>query len=395
MSRWQPKWLIRLGKRHTIDQLLDEVPLEWRPPFHGTCAIVSALKQALEQGEDLRGMVYTLALVRPDGDPRDSARVPPCGSCLQVLLRVRASVPEDAWRGTTRLHAPLHEVLAKAQAMSRIVDDSSMAPTTSRLEEWQRELAGFRLFPGAREVLAQFGGIKIREQGPGLEAGREPVHLLPTLCALGEEEFEEAAKRLDVPLYPLGEYSHEAARIAMAEDGRVFILRHDIWLAGMNFPDALERMVYGRVMPIMTSRFPMPVVEVLMRAGWWAGRTVPHLVGPWLESSRDLSASEKALIALQEFGGLRIPVQISGSRGAQGILEVNPTLLTGPMKRLCEFPIAVGQGAYPVGIIDRGRLLVGIGVDGRTVVAGEGQTRWAPTFEAALEALVSGKELAG
>lgn len=114
-------------------------------------------------------------------------------------------------------------------------------------EAWSIELSpGFRLFPAAEMALRQYGGIHIKQSGPGEETARESFELNP-LLAIGEEDrFDEHASRLGEPLYPLGEAGNGHVFLAIAPDGRVFALMDDLWFLGESMEAAIERLILGQ-----------------------------------------------------------------------------------------------------------------------------------------------------
>lgn len=115
------------------------------------------------------------------------------------------------------------------------------------IDAWSLKLSpGFRLFPAAEMTLRRYGGIHIKQAGPGEETARESFELNP-LLAIGEEDrFDEYACRLGKPLYPLGEAGNGHVFLAIASDGRVFALMEDLWLLGENMEAALETLILGR-----------------------------------------------------------------------------------------------------------------------------------------------------
>ncbi len=105
---------------------------------------------------------------------------------------------------------------------------------------------GFPLFPAARDALARYGGISVRQSGAGEECARETFELIP-LLALGEEEFfREVGSRVGTRLYPLGEAGGGHLFLAISTEGRVFaFMDDDIWLLGESMEEGLEALVSG------------------------------------------------------------------------------------------------------------------------------------------------------
>ncbi len=102
-------------------------------------------------------------------------------------------------------------------------------------------------------ALKHYGGIHVKQSGPGEEAARESFELNP-LLAIGEEDrFAEHALRIGEPLYPLGEAGNGHVFLAIAADGRVFALMEDLWFLGENMEAAIERLILGRLPLIVFS----------------------------------------------------------------------------------------------------------------------------------------------
>jgi hypothetical protein len=114
-----------------------------------------------------------------------------------------------------------------------------------RVREWAGILSrdGFRIFPAAEEVLREFGGISIQQRGPGLTAARESFAFDPTAARLEDDRFAAFNGQAGSALYPLGE--HGQGFLAIAEDGRVFVLMDEMVQLGRTIDDALEAMIQG------------------------------------------------------------------------------------------------------------------------------------------------------
>jgi hypothetical protein len=117
-----------------------------------------------------------------------------------------------------------------------------------RVDQWAELLVhpnGFVLFPAARAVLLEFGGLQIDQQGPGIECAREPLDLDPLLALNEEDLFAAHSKRLGAKLFPIGEALSGQAFLAISEDGQVFLVMDDVWFTGKTFDEALERLIHG------------------------------------------------------------------------------------------------------------------------------------------------------
>jgi hypothetical protein len=118
------------------------------------------------------------------------------------------------------------------------------------VERWRDLLdtpGSFQMFPRAREVLLEFGGLRVEQAGPGVDCARAPFHVEPTL-ALGESDrFRSHEATVGARLYPLGEAMGGHAFLAMAEDGRIFFLMDDTRYLGPSFDEALESLIEGKL----------------------------------------------------------------------------------------------------------------------------------------------------
>jgi hypothetical protein len=122
--------------------------------------------------------------------------------------------------------------------------------------EWASELRsdGFEIFPEAERVLAEFGGLDVDQDAPGLNCAREPFRLVPTLAAGEADRFAEFAEYLKTTLYPLGEATWGNYFLAIGESGQVFLLMEDIRFLGQNIEEALEHLILG----IQSEELPWP-----------------------------------------------------------------------------------------------------------------------------------------
>jgi SUKH-3 immunity protein of toxin-antitoxin system len=116
--------------------------------------------------------------------------------------------------------------------------------------EWahvlEQEGRGFPLFDAAERALLEFGGLQIKQSGPGIDVARAPFVLDP-LLALGEDDrFFGYSRQIGVRLYPLGEAWGGHSFLAIAEDGRVFLLMDEIEELAKSMDEALERLIQGR-----------------------------------------------------------------------------------------------------------------------------------------------------
>ena len=104
---------------------------------------------------------------------------------------------------------------------------------------------GFEMFPSAERVLLEFGGLSVKQEGPGETCAVEPFTLDPTIAAYEGDRFRDFATLLNTRLYPLGEASGGHLFLAVGENGHIYLLMNDVNLLGKNIDEALERLLRG------------------------------------------------------------------------------------------------------------------------------------------------------
>ncbi|WP_426510232.1 SUKH-3 domain-containing protein [Dactylosporangium sp. McL0621] len=103
------------------------------------------------------------------------------------------------------------------------------------------------LFPVARRILEEFGGLAFRQlKQPGVATGGFDVQFWPTQGRLLADLFVEFAADLGMPVFPLAWFEDGPSDIVAAADGRVFLL-HEAgeFLVGATPDEALTRLVRG------------------------------------------------------------------------------------------------------------------------------------------------------
>jgi hypothetical protein len=116
------------------------------------------------------------------------------------------------------------------------------------VSEWSRRLDrpdGFRMFPAARDALAEFGGLAGGLSGPGVKRSRSSFRLDPTLAIGEEDRFRKYAASLTTGLYPLGEAGDGHAFLAIDEQGGVYLLMDDILKIGESIREGLTGLLLG------------------------------------------------------------------------------------------------------------------------------------------------------
>ncbi len=117
------------------------------------------------------------------------------------------------------------------------------------VDEWESELektSGWKMFPAAKEILQEFGEIKVNLRGAGETSAREPFEIFPKRAMYEDDRFAEYEEELNTKLYPLGLATGSHYFIAVAEDKRVFLLMDNLIFLGEAFDEALENLILGR-----------------------------------------------------------------------------------------------------------------------------------------------------
>ena len=113
---------------------------------------------------------------------------------------------------------------------------------------WKERLMlsdGFEMFESAEEVLLEFGGLCIDQQGAGVTCAGEPFNFDPSLAAGEGDRFSDLSSLVNTRLYPLGEAAGGHLFWAIGENCHVYLLMNDISFIGRNIDEALERLLIG------------------------------------------------------------------------------------------------------------------------------------------------------
>ncbi|WP_433613720.1 SUKH-3 domain-containing protein [Dactylosporangium sp. CA-139114] len=103
------------------------------------------------------------------------------------------------------------------------------------------------IFPVARRLLEEFGGLSFRQlKQPGVATGGWSVEFWPTKGRVLADLFAEFAGDLGMPVFPLAWFEDGPSDIVVAADGRVFLL-HEAgeFLIGADPDEAMRRLVRG------------------------------------------------------------------------------------------------------------------------------------------------------
>lgn len=116
--------------------------------------------------------------------------------------------------------------------------------------EWETVFfrdGGFELFPSARRVLLELGGLTFEQDGPGETVARRSFNFDPTGADGESDRFADFEEALGVRLCPVGEADDGESFLAIAEDGRVLCVMDDGWIIGEGIEEALASLILGKI----------------------------------------------------------------------------------------------------------------------------------------------------
>lgn len=115
------------------------------------------------------------------------------------------------------------------------------------VQRWAKRLAesdALQMHQAAADALAEFGGLVVGLDGPGIACRKVGFNLDPEL-AIGERDRLQRFG-LEVGVYPLGEVGGGYLFLCMGPSGRVYLMGDDHEaIVGVTMADAIERMLTG------------------------------------------------------------------------------------------------------------------------------------------------------
>jgi hypothetical protein len=138
----------------------------------------------------------------------------------------------------------------------------------------------------------------------------------------------------------------------------------------------------------MDERFSIPVVDILRAGGWFDGRNVS---GDF-DLPSEFAVFPKALDVLSEFGHLHFGECGPGIDCATSDVEINPSAAIHLASDLKDQERILNTRLYPLGEVHRRHGYVLIDEHGRTYLLGDELSRFASTFDRALELLLLGRK---
>lgn len=131
------------------------------------------------------------------------------------------------------------------------------------------------------------------------------------------------------------------------------------------------------------------VEDALRAAGWTPGRSTDVAGWTGLFEADGVRAHDAAIAFLREYGGLSFDLAGPGVNRAKSPFAFDPAQCEGEGDRFAEFGEEIGRELFPIGVLDRGALFLGIDENAEIYVV----ETWIGSFgamPAALEKLVLG-----
>ncbi|GLY03498.1 MULTISPECIES: SUKH-3 domain-containing protein [Actinoplanes] len=120
------------------------------------------------------------------------------------------------------------------------------------VEPWRSGLADdFSMHDAAARFLAEFGGLFVNIDGPGVQKAREAFELDP-MRGVGDDRLGEWSAELGRSLFPVGEFSYGYPfLLAVDETGELYHVLDSLATYGP-LPRALEKLILGyRARPLL------------------------------------------------------------------------------------------------------------------------------------------------
>jgi hypothetical protein len=161
------------------------------------------------------------------------------------------------------------------------------------------------------------------------------------------------------------------------------------------------RSIFGRVLRLLQEQeeariderkddhpnsLPPAVTEILTKAGWYPGRSVP--TSPLIPDG--FVPFQEAEAVMREFGGLHLGECGAGVDFARSDVEVDPRLAAHLKAELVEHEQTLGARLFPLGEVCRGHGYLVIDELGRTYLLNDELSPLAPSFIQALASLLLG-----
>lgn len=249
---------------------LADLPLAYRDRVGARSSAAVALSNALLAEDDRRRRAgrpemsvaearnaylagfITTSRRRERGDPTDRRFCPPSPATVLLLryLGLDRAAPPSAAVAADRRPAG-----GEVPEVETVLRESGWVPGRD-VSGWVRAAVGalahhgFAPFAAATAALAEFGGLYVIQDHPGVQVRRRPFVLLPGLarhCPLAVKHFGSVLGAL---VFPVGVEGDTDAFLVVDEHGRVFSLDEaGEWFLGADMSAALRTLITGVLPP--------------------------------------------------------------------------------------------------------------------------------------------------
>ncbi|MFI7273826.1 SUKH-3 domain-containing protein [Streptomyces sp. MS19] len=139
------------------------------------------------------------------------------------------------------------------------------------------------------------------------------------------------------------------------------------------------------------ARWSQETERVLRGAGWSPGRAVGvESYEELLSRSGGFAMHPAARDFLAEFGGLEVEARGPGISALKADFQIDPTLAEGEDEIFDVLSEEAGTNLYPLGMMGRRNLYIGMAADGRVFLGMDSVSEYAENGDRALEKLVEG-----
>lgn len=144
----------------------------------------------------------------------------------------------------------LETLVAAGWSAQGRTDEEVAAAVNMVCDQVGRHGARIRSFPLATQVLKEFGGLYVNQDGPGLDLRRRAFAIDPTHVAATAETLADLGRILDTSLFPVGMEGDHDSILAIDEAGRIFALDHaGVWFLGASMDEAITGLITGSQPP--------------------------------------------------------------------------------------------------------------------------------------------------
>ena len=110
---------------------------------------------------------------------------------------------------------------------------------------------GFTFSEAANAALSEFGGLDVRQEGPGVDLWRERFNTDPMTCEDEDEIVGISPVIANKSWFPLGRAYSDLYVLLIGVDGTVVAVGDAVRLLGSSVREALDNLVLGASTPVL------------------------------------------------------------------------------------------------------------------------------------------------